>query len=212
MIGREQEEMKISIREEEIEQVTQFKYLGVIIDSCGSQEADIEERLEKAVKTYHAMRNGFVKKKEVSTKTKTTTFKVIFRPIITFGCESWVLTRRLESRLQATEMKFLRGVRGVSRLDRVRNTDIRQELGLKALTEFIEQRQLSWWGHLQRMSEDRQVKRVWEARVKVRRRRGRPSENWESAVAKIIQGRGKTLHEARTLAMNRRKWAEFVHR
>lgn len=211
MVARETEEIDIKLREEKIQQVTQYKYLGVTIENSGRQETDIEERIDKTVKTYHAIRASFIKKKEISKGTKMTIFKTIFRPILTFGSESWVLNRRLESKLQAVEMKFLRSVKGVTRMDRVRNTDIREELGTSALLEFIEERQLSWWGHLQRLGENRQVKKIWEARVRIRRDRGRPAENWENAVAKIIQRRGKSLQEARALAVDRKQWTKFVH-
>ena len=41
-------------------------------------------------------------------------------PALTYGCEAWVLTEREKSRLQATEMRVLRKIAGVTRLDRVR--------------------------------------------------------------------------------------------
>ena len=210
MTARKQETMNIKIRGQQIEQVTEFKYLGVTIENNGSQGADIEERIEKTLKTYHAMRGSFIRKREISKDTKMTIYRTIYRSILTFGCESWVLNKRLESKLQALEMKYLRGVKGVTRMDKLRNADIREELGSEALLDFVKKRQLSWWGHLQRMQEGRQVKEIWRTRVIMRRDRGRPGESWDSAVAKILQRRGKTILEAEALATDRRQWAEFV--
>ncbi len=49
-------------------------------------------------------------------------------PTLTHGCEVWVLTEREKSRLQETEMRMLRKIAGVSRLDHVRNETVRERL------------------------------------------------------------------------------------
>lgn len=38
------------------------------------------------------------------------------------------------------------------------------------------ERQLSWWRHLQCMEESKPVKRIWEARIKTYKKRGRPRQ------------------------------------
>ena len=43
-------------------------------------------------------------------------------------------------------MKYLRRVVGVTRKNRVRNTQIREDLEVISILDFIEQRQLCWWG------------------------------------------------------------------
>ena len=48
--------------------------------------------------------------------------------MMTYGCESWVLREKKEVKLQATEMNVLRKVAGVTRLDCIRNDEIRQRL------------------------------------------------------------------------------------
>ncbi|KAJ8938737.1 hypothetical protein NQ318_011908 [Aromia moschata] len=53
--------------------------------------------------------------------------------------------------IRAMEMKYLRKVKGVNRLQRHRNEDIRRELDIQPITEYIEKRQLEWWGHLMRL-------------------------------------------------------------
>ena len=34
----------------------------------------------------------------------------------------------------------------------------------RQILDFTEQRQLCWWGHMQRMDSDRMVKQVWEVK------------------------------------------------
>ena len=45
-------------------------------------------------------------------------------------------------------MGFLRKVRGLSLLDKVKSTDIRQSLNIEPLLLRIERLQLRWYGHV----------------------------------------------------------------
>ena len=58
-------------------------------------------------------------------------------PQIMYGSETWTDNRRQNSQIQAAEMRFLRRVKGCTRLDRYRNEDIRQELNIYRLTQKI---------------------------------------------------------------------------
>jgi Reverse transcriptase (RNA-dependent DNA polymerase) len=204
-------EINISLEGTHLEQVNHFEYLGVEIENAGKQEAEINKRIEKAMKTYYAINQTIISKKEVSRNTKLNVYKSIFKPILTYGCESWVLTPQQRSKLQAAEMKFLRRIKGVTRRDRIRNTQIREELNIQPLMQYIEQKQLSWWGHLQRMESTRQVKKIWEAKVNRKRRRGRPRKSWDKIVSEILENRGTTWREAKLKTSNRKEWAKFVH-
>ena len=47
-------------------------------------------------------------KRELSRKTKLSIFKAVFVHILTDGHDSWVMTERVRSQVQASEMRFLR--------------------------------------------------------------------------------------------------------
>ena len=59
-------------------------------------------------------------------KTKAFCFRSVFVPILTYGHECWVMTERVRSQIQAAKIGFLRKVRGLSLLDMVKSTYIRQ--------------------------------------------------------------------------------------
>ncbi|PSN44912.1 hypothetical protein C0J52_26304 [Blattella germanica] len=59
-------------------------------------------------------------------------------------------------------MKYLRKAVNKTRRDRIRNERIREEVGQGSLEEKIEQKQLKWWGHAFRMTEDSKVKQMLE--------------------------------------------------
>ena len=47
-------------------------------------------------------------KRELSEKAKLSIFKAVFVPILTYGHEFWVMTKRVRSQVQASEMRLLR--------------------------------------------------------------------------------------------------------
>lgn len=87
----------------------------------------------------------------------------------------------------------------------MRNVDIREELGTTPIIEYIEKRQLSWWGHLERMDERRPVKRICRAMITEKRDRGRPKAKWNDLVEKTRMKKGKIMSEARKLAKNKKE-------
>ena len=59
-------------------------------------------------------------------------------------------------RVEATEMDALRRSSRISRKDRIRNVTIRQQIGLEeTIIKEIEQSQLTWYGDVHRMAEER---------------------------------------------------------
>lgn len=194
-----------------IEQVENFQYLGITINREGHQEPEINKRIQKATQLYHSLKHTFIGKKEISINTKMSIYKSVYIPVLTYGSETWVLTKRLKSRLQAMEMIYLRRVLGVSRKDRIRNEIIRNRLEVIPLIKTIERNQLRWFGHMTRMDETRPVKQIWETKRQGRRSRGRPQRTWDQEMAYILSTRGKTRSEAQIMAKDRGQWRKFIN-
>ena len=98
----------------------------------------------------------------------------ILRPILLYGHESWILTKKPKSKITAADMKVLRLVKGVTRRNRVRNADIFEEFKIKPIIETIQTDQLRWFGHVMRRDEKATAKTVLDVKVKGKRPRGRP--------------------------------------
>ena len=56
-------------------------------------------------------------------------------PTLLYGCKTWTIQKRHVSRLQAAEMRYFWRVEGVTKLDKIRNEDIRQRLKQEAFVE-----------------------------------------------------------------------------
>jgi len=62
-------------------------------------------------------------------------YKVVARPSLLYGSETWVTTKRDMTRLEAAEMRFVRSVTGYTRLDKIRSELIRKELEIAGIQD-----------------------------------------------------------------------------
>ena len=101
-------------------------------------------------------------------------------------------------------MDALRRSSGISRKERIRNVTIRQQIGLEVtIIKEIEQNQLTWYGHVQRMAEGRLPKIALKWMPKQKRARGRPKKNWRKAIRKTTNERN--LNEGQ--CEDRKQWS-----
>jgi hypothetical protein len=61
---------------------------------------------------------------------------------------------------QAAEMRFLRSVKGCTRLDKIRNKDTRKELGVFSINDIIRRHRQDWLEHVERTEEGRVPKQA----------------------------------------------------
>ena len=61
-------------------------------------------------------------------------YKVVARPSLLYGSETWATTKRDMTRLEAAEMRFL-SVTGYTRLDKIRSEVISKELEISGIRE-----------------------------------------------------------------------------
>jgi hypothetical protein len=56
-------------------------------------------------------------------------------PVLLYGSKTLTPRKREWNKIQAAEMKYLRTVKGCTRLDHIRNEDIRNELGISPFSK-----------------------------------------------------------------------------
>jgi len=139
----------------EIEFCQEYKYLGVIFDTSGTDDKEIRSRVIQARKCIACL-NGVLWSKDIRKERKLNIYNVLIKSSLLYGAETWRLTENNKRRVEATEMDVLRRSSRISRKDRIRNVSIRQQIGLEeTIIKEIEQNQLTWYGHVQRMAEER---------------------------------------------------------
>ena len=178
VISKESMKINIKIDCKELEQVGFFVYLGGVITEKSSSEGDIRRRIGLAMGIMQKL-NSIWNSSEISTQTKLELYKVLVLSIATYGCETWILKKKDEQRLLVFEMACLRKILGVTRLDKVRNTAIRESLNFHiSIVNRVRAKQLSYFGHVKRMPSFRYPKITLEGIIPSIRPRGRPPMRW----------------------------------
>ena len=171
--GEEHDEVDLEIDMENLKEVESFKYLGSVLNNSGSMEREIGNRIQVGWTSWRKCA-GVMCDKRMSMKLKRKIYTTVIRPALIYGAETWTTTKREEERLNVNEMRMLRWSCGVTRKDRVPNKNIRGSLKVAEVRKKIMERQLMWYGHVERREEDHYLKRVANMEIPGRRRRGRP--------------------------------------
>jgi len=156
-----------------IEQVTDFKYFGYRISEYKS---DLEDKLHSYNKINRAIRRHFGK--QMNKETALRIHSIAAKTALKFGIETWVLKKRGEQRLEATQMKFLRHLLGITKLDKEKIQCIREKKGAHNIVKEIKQYQEKLLQHVQRMDTNRIPKQTLQYQPKERRNIGRPRKRW----------------------------------
>ena len=82
----------VKLGEQDIEDVTEFTYLGAKVAKGGNAEAEIKTRNNKARGAFAALKN-FWKTKTISKKTKMRIFKSNVLSVLLYAAESWKVTK-----------------------------------------------------------------------------------------------------------------------
>ena len=138
----------------------------------------VNQTLTKNKQISKNMRHCYkILKKTVDTQMKL--YKVVARPTLLCGSETWVKTARDMTRLEAAEMVFLRSVKGYTRLDKIRSEVIRKELKIPGIQDVRSKYKQNWFNHLERTDNTRLPKHALNYKLRGRRNRGRPRKRWQ---------------------------------
>ena len=89
-------------------------------------------------------------------KAKKSLYEGVIVQTALYGAEVWGMRSVERRKVNVLEMKCLRSLVGVSRMDIVRNKEVRRRAGIeRELASKADQRVLRWFGHVERMDEYR---------------------------------------------------------
>ena len=115
-------------------------------------------------------------------------------------------------KVNVLEMKCLRSLVGVSRMDRVRNEKVRRRALIeKELASRADQTVMRWFGHVERMDDYRMARRVLMAEVSGEQVRGRPRIGWMDGVKVALGNREIMVEAVRQCTKDRKEWRALVH-
>ena len=209
-IGKQHKELKVRLDGEELEQVTEFVYLGGLITEDGQCTKDIKRRIGLASAMFGRLSRMW-KTSSISTRTKIKLYRAFVTPVLMYGSECWCLRKEDERRILVAEMSWLRRIAGRTRRDRIRNEVIRKELGQReTLVDKIRKRRLTWFGHVVRMDDKRLPARALYCHVEGTRSRGRQTKTWMENVRQDLAEKDMDMRTALDTIRDRKKWSHLV--
>ena len=159
-----------------------FKYLGVILNKDSNNQ--MIKMLAKHILCY----NNFFKNKNISKKLKLRLKNTILDKTLTYASESWTLIKRDGKQLNIFERKVSRRILGPVYDKEKENwrilthKEIYASVKKSTVIETIKLNRIRWFGHVQRMEENRIPKRVLYMNFGTTRLRGRLRNRWQDEV------------------------------
>ena len=167
-----QEEGDVSLEGQVVPKKDTFRYLGSMLQRDEDIDTDVSHRIKLGwIKWQQA--SSILCDKRVPQKLKGKFYRTAIRPAMLYWAECWPTKIQHVQQLSVAEMRMLRWIYGHTRMDRVRNDDIRDRLA--PIEEKLVQHRLRWFGYVQRRPSEAPVHcGVLSQANNVRRGRGRP--------------------------------------
>jgi Reverse transcriptase (RNA-dependent DNA polymerase) len=182
-----------------------FKYLGSILHKRGDVDEDVSHRIQAGWVKWRCA-SGVLCDRNIPVKLKGKFYRTAVRPAMLYGAECWATKKQHVHKMGVAEMRMLRWMCGHTRLDKIRNEDIRKKIGVAPIEEKMREHRLRWFGHLQRRPVDAPVRRGILHQEDVRRCRGRPKITWGEVIKKDLRER----NISEDLACDRSGWRSAI--
>ncbi|XP_070012880.1 uncharacterized protein [Nicotiana sylvestris] len=151
--------------------------------------------------------SGVLCDKKVPILLKGKFYRAVVRPALLYGIKCWLVKISHVQMMKVAKMRMLRWMYGNTKMDMIRNEDIREKVGVAPIEDKMREARLRWFGHIQRRSTDAPVRRCERlAMVGTRRGRGQSKKYWGEVIRQDI-----TRHRiTEDMALNRVLWRSSI--
>ena len=115
---------------EPLEEVDCFKYLGSQVAANEGCERDVVHRMNEGYRAWGALKS-VLSNRGLGIKTKKCLYEGVIVPTALYGADPWGMISAERRKVNFLQMKSLRTLVGVSRMDRVRNEEVRRRAGIE---------------------------------------------------------------------------------
>lgn len=193
----------IKLKDEVIERVDEFIYLGQLLSIRGQQE-EVNRRCALSWNAY--MKNiQLFKANNVPLHLKKKLWMMTVLPVLTYGAETWVINRKIINKMRTTTRAQERSMMNITKKDKKRTEWIEKQTYIRDIMKIVSERKWKWTGHTSRDKRWKWTKtiREWYPREK-KRGRGRPEIEWDTEFKKCC---GLTWNR---VAQDRREWKRMA--
>ena len=108
------------LKGEPLKEVDGFKYLGSQVAADEGCERDVVHRINEGYRAWGALKS-VQSNRGLGMKAKKCLYEGVIVPTALYGAEAWGMRSAEKRKVNVPEVKYLRSLVGVSRMDRVRN-------------------------------------------------------------------------------------------
>ena len=199
MFNKYAQQLPVHVNGEIVEKVDNYVYLGQLVTMQNDKAAEIKRRIIARWIAFNKHR--YIMKSQLPMCLKRKVFNQCVLTTMTYGSQTWAITKRMQERLQVTQRSMERAMVGVTRRDRKTNVWLRQQTRVLDITSRIKQLKWQWTGHIARVTDSKWTKKVTEwIPLQMKRKPGRPNTRWDDEISKHL---GATWMR---VARERREW------
>jgi hypothetical protein len=195
---------------------SEFIYLGSVVHSSLTCDADVDRRIAKASAAFGALRQPFFNSRIPSLEDKGRVFVALCLSILLYGSECWCLK---ESQLQRLRVYYNRCVRSMCKVNmkqvrfhRIPTKSLLGRLSIRPLEYYYTTRLLRWTGHVARMPMTRTPRRLLTSWANHRRPVGAPQMTIGRTINKALSRRNipTDFKTWSALAQDRGSWRNAI--
>lgn len=180
-------EEPILVNNNPLEYVKEYIYLGQVIALADQTTKEIDRRVGNAWKQFWSLKE-VMKSGGISIGIKRKLFDVSILPVLTYGCQTWALTKANIKKLETCQNSMERSMMGKRLSDRIRVDTIKEYTKTKHVTSTIKKLKWRWSGHIIR-DKDKWSKSIMNWFTShMKRKRGRPSRRWVDDIKAVAGG------------------------
>jgi len=139
-------------------------------------------------------------------------YKTLIRPAVTYGSETWTLTKSDENLLRIFKRKILQKIYGPIQEGDIwrnrNNEELNRSMNGEDIVKFIKAQRIRWLGHVKRLEEGAMPREMMEGRLFVGRRKRRPHLRWMDIV--VADLKAMKIKQWMEMMQDREKWRLIV--
>ena len=129
-------------------------YLGKTVKQDGELLPEINKRIALGWAAFGKVEN-IMKSRKSSMKIKRRLLNECILPVMTYGSETWTLSKPIIEKLSVAQHKMERIMLGITLRDKKRNSWIRQQMGPTNIPKYVKKSKHRWAGHISRFTDNR---------------------------------------------------------
>ncbi|MBJ5695539.1 hypothetical protein JGG83_23085, partial [Salmonella enterica subsp. enterica serovar Derby] len=127
-----------------LEKVERFCYLGDMVSADGGADSAVTARVRSAWKKFKELA-PILTSKGASLRLKGKIYQSCVRSCMMYGSETCVMKNEDVEKLVRTEMRMIRWMCGAKLSDRRANAELRDQLGVEAISDVLRRNRLRWF-------------------------------------------------------------------